>query len=198
MIPTVCSADSPPGELELFRRLKDDPDTEGWIVLHSLDLARHVEQVAGEADFVVIVPGEGVLVIEVKSHLSVRVDDEGWHLGRSLKPEERGPFKQASTAMHSLRNYLLDRDRSFGSLVTWSAVCFPRVDFRIKSPEWHDWQVIDRSRLTSGPLSPNNSGDTASGAATVDSERSLLRCKAGGPCLPPALQFGCSCSETKV
>jgi hypothetical protein len=139
--------------LELFRRLKDDPGTEGWIVLHSLDLASHVEQVAGEADFVVIVPGEGVLVIEVKSHLSIRVDEEGWHLGRSLKPEERGPFKQASTAMHSLRYYLLDRDRSFGSLVTWSAVCFPRVDFRIKSSEWHDWQVIDRSRLTSGPLS---------------------------------------------
>ena len=78
MLPSICPDTAAPGERELFRRLRDDPDTKGWIVLHSLDLARHVCNVAGEADFVVIVPEQGILVIEVKSHGAVMVDSEGW------------------------------------------------------------------------------------------------------------------------
>lgn len=153
MIPRVCPDDAPPGEKNVFRRLRDDPDTEGWVVLHSLDLARHVSQVAGEADFIVIVPGMGLLVIEVKSHGKVHVDDEGWHLGSEPRPDRKGPFKQASGAMHSIRDYLEGCDRSYSNVLTWSAVAFTGTPFKIRSPEWHDWQVIDRDRITSTPIS---------------------------------------------
>ncbi len=132
--------------------LKNDPDTDDWIVLHSLDLAKHTTQVSGEADFIVIVPDLGVLVLEVKSHNSVRYDEQGWHLGHDT-PELRGPFKQASSALHSIRKYLIGIDSSYNKIVMWSAVSFPRLDFLIKSPEWHDWQVIDRRKLTSRPIS---------------------------------------------
>ena len=152
MLPAICPDAAPPGEKELYRRLRDDPETEGWTVLHSLDLARHVKKVTGEADFVIIVPGFGILVIEVKSHGAIMVDEQGWHCGHD-PVDLRGPFKQASQAMHSIRNYLVEKDSSFGSIVMWSAVCFPRVDFRQKSPEWHDWQVINRPKLTSAPIS---------------------------------------------
>jgi len=67
MIPPVihpgCSSTA---EREIFQRLKDDADTRDWIVLHSLDLAEHVENIAGEIDFVVIIPYKGILCIEVK------------------------------------------------------------------------------------------------------------------------------------
>jgi len=202
MLPSVCPDTAPPGERELFRRLRDDPDTKDWIVLHSLDLARHVCNVSGEADFVVVVPGHGILVVEVKSHLTVVVDGQGWHLGHD-PVDLRGPFKQASEAMHSIRNYLMDGDKSFGSLVIWSAACFPRVDFRQKSPEWHDWQVINRSKLTSAPVSRIILSILAQGrdllstiglACANDQARhaSLERCEAASRILRPRFEFALS------
>jgi hypothetical protein len=202
LIPSICPDNAPPGEYDLFRRLRDDPDTKDWIVLHSLDLARHVCNVAGEADFVIIVPGHGVLVIEVKSHRTVLVDAEGWHLGHD-PVDRRGPFKQASEAMHSIRNYLIDCDKSFGAVVMWSAACFPRFDFRQKSPEWHDWQVVNRSRLTSAPVSRIILGILAQGrellvangvscAKDQAKHASAERCEAASRILRPRFEFAMS------
>lgn len=151
MIPAVCP-EKPPGERELFRRLRDDPDTNGWIILHSLDLARHAKRISGEADFVIFVPDLGILVIEVKSHRSVHFNEKGWHLGND-PVDPRGPFKQASEAMHSIRKYLSDADKSFSGMIAWSAACFTDLGFSYKSAEWHDWQVIDKSSLRRAPIS---------------------------------------------
>jgi len=154
MIPNSFLPDSPPGERAIFERFKSDPACNGWIVLHSLDLARHVKHVSGEADFVVIIPNQGVAVFEVKSHEFVKLDERGWWLGSSSTPESRGPFKQASQAMHSIRLYLGERlpdliDRCpFVSGVVFTAVSFP-----VNSPEWHPWQVIDKQGLNAGSLS---------------------------------------------
>lgn len=77
MRPPYCPEDAPPGETALFDALATGPSTDSWIVLHSLAIAAHVRQVEGEADFVVIVPERGVLVIEVKSHRDVGVLPDG-------------------------------------------------------------------------------------------------------------------------
>src|SRR5689334_3961333 len=102
MMPAFCREDAPPGERAVYANLRDDHETDGWIVLHSLGIADHIRQVEGEADFVIIVPDTGILVIEVKSHLSIeRLTDGTWILGNG-PPTTRGPFRQASEAMHSL------------------------------------------------------------------------------------------------
>jgi hypothetical protein len=109
MIPPVISPSAPPGERRVFERLASDPLTDDWVVLHSLALAEHVRQAQGEADFVVLVPGYGVAVIEVKSHTKLaRLPDGRWRLG-SLPPTGRGPFQQADEQMHSIRRYLRSR-----------------------------------------------------------------------------------------
>ncbi|MCX6840199.1 MAG: NERD domain-containing protein [Verrucomicrobia bacterium] len=144
MLPNTVPESAPPGEKMLFQRLKSDPATEGWIVLHSLDLADHPTQVSGEADFVIIVPEQGILVLEVKSHTKVFVDERGWWLGADPQPDERGPFKQASGAMRAIRNYLIGSNPAFGAILCWSAACFPRMPFAMRSPEGHPWQSIDR------------------------------------------------------
>ena len=98
-----------PGERVVFERLRDDPATAGWIVLHSLGLADHETQVEGEVDFVVIIPDEGVLCLEVKggSAANIRRDERGlWYYSAHSKGESRGPFKQARDGMHSLRESL--------------------------------------------------------------------------------------------
>ena len=146
MIPPMIAPDAPPGERRVFERLASDPLADNWTVLHSLALAEHVRQVQGEADFVVLVPGCGVAVIEVKSHTKlVRLPDGRWQLG-SLPPTPRGPFQQANEQMHSIRRYLRSRGADLRTIPFVSGVWFTHLRARAAlpaSPEWHDWQLLD-------------------------------------------------------
>lgn len=152
MIPPACPAKTPVGEKDLFNKLRDDPDTSGWVVLHSLDLKKHKSKIEGELDMVVLVPGLGVLCIEVKGCDVSRQD------GKWIYPYEtslEGPFKQASRSMHSLRTYLIGRDCTLSGLLFFSAAVFTRVDFDEQSPEWHPWQFINRRLFLRRPISSN-------------------------------------------
>ncbi|OQQ25926.1 nuclease [Prescottella equi] len=151
MMPSFCPADAPPGEKAVYAALQESGDTDEWLVLHSLGIADHVGQVEGEADFVVVVPNAGIVVIEVKSHRSIdRQGDGTWKLGTDARTA-RGPFQQASEAMYSLRGYL-EKKVDLRSIPMLSAVWFTGVRARTMlppSPEWHDWQVLDSEDLKS-------------------------------------------------
>ncbi|MFZ3152206.1 NERD domain-containing protein [Pseudomonas sp.] len=152
MIPSSFPIKTPVGERDLFEKLRGDPDTTGWVVLHSLDLKKHQSKIEGELDMVVLVPGQGVLCIEVKGCDVSRLDGKWiYPYGASIE----GPFKQASRAMHSLRDYLVDKDRSLSKLMFFSAVVFTRVNFDEQSPEWHPWQFINKLSFVRRPVSYN-------------------------------------------
>lgn len=137
-MPAFCPDDAPPGEKAVYARLRDSEETDEWLVLHSLGIADHVRQVEGEADFVVIVPGAGILVIEV-SHQSIdRRSDGTWRLGNDA-PTARGPFQQASEAMHSLRSYLEKKNVGLRSIPMLSAVWFTGVRARTLLPGNPEW-----------------------------------------------------------
>lgn len=154
MIPSVFDPNcTSPGEKEIFNRLKNDPATSDWTVLHTLDLANHVSQISGEIDFVIIIPEKGVLCLEVKSHRRIsRAEDGLWYFGSSIKPDARGPFKQVATAMHSLRAQLVEKRPYLSRVPFWAAVAFPYTQFNYASPEWHPWQVIDSMAFWSRSL----------------------------------------------
>jgi len=128
------------------------PDTAGWTVLHSFDIADHRRRLAGEIDFLCLVPGKGVLVVEVKGCHELRRHGGDWYYGRSPEPDHRGPFRQASDAMHSLRRRLAKLHPELNGIPFWSAVCFPFIDFAETSPEWSSWQIIDRRALQAQPI----------------------------------------------
>lgn len=144
-----------PGEIEIFNRLKNDPGTDGWVVLHSLDIAEHQSQISGELDFVVIIPGKGILCLEVKATSRIRRENGLWYYGKDVHGDARGPFKQASEGMHSLRKKVVERAPALSKLVFWSAVILPFIHFDDKSPEWHEWQVIDKGKFTGRSMSAN-------------------------------------------
>lgn len=153
MIPPLVAADAPKGEKQLFAKLRDDPNAKDWLVLHSFDIRRHVARAEGEADMVIVVPGLGVLCIEVKGCGVVR---EGGLWRYSYNPPKTstvGPFRQASQAAHSIRQYLALKDSSLASLVFHSAVLFTEVDFADKSLEWEPWQIIGRTEFLRQPIS---------------------------------------------
>jgi hypothetical protein len=153
MMPGYCPQSAPPGEKQLFAALAESTGTDDWTVLHSLAIADHVRQVEGETDFVVIVPGLGIAVIEVKSHSSVtRLPDGTWRLG-SQPPTARSPFQQAQEAMYSIRRYLISRNVDLRTIPVCYAAWFTGVPARARfsaSPEWHDWQVLDSEDLRAG------------------------------------------------
>ncbi|WEO97179.1 NERD domain-containing protein [Streptomyces sp. FXJ1.172] len=153
MIPPSFNLDDTPspGEREFFERLRDDPGTEGWIALHSLGIAEHPRQIRGEADFVVIVPGEGIVFLELKAHRTAsRLPDGRWRLG-SQPPTERSPFKQAEEAMYGLAKYVNQVARDIPMV---PAVGFTHAAFTPpRSPEWHSWQFFDSTAFHRQPVS---------------------------------------------
>lgn len=176
--PRIIQDCSSEGEREIFRRLQGDPETKDWIVLHSLDVAEHVTNIAGEIDFVAIVPGKGVLCVEVKACNFLSRDEGLWYYGRTAKPDVRGPFKQASTAMHSIRTRLARKRPDLARVPFWSAVLFPFVPFSEESEEWHRWQVIDNRAFRSGSIGTLLSN-------VLDNARSFLQTKASASWFNP-------------
>ena len=151
IIPPEISPDAPPGERAAFEAFRDAPATADWVVFHSLGIARHATQFEGEADFVVLAPGHGILVIEVKSHLRVQTDDSGrWMLGND-DWTTRSPFQQASGEFYSIRDYLRQRSLDPIGFPAGYAVWFTAISRQNIPPAigWHEWAVMDAADLGS-------------------------------------------------
>jgi RecA/RadA recombinase len=123
-------------------------------VLHSLHLPQHVRQVEGEADFVVLVPGLGVLCVEVKSHLRADYTDGAWYLGDGPSPDYRGPFRQAEMVARSVKRKVASAFPPARGFVFWSAVVFTHCVPAVKAAagEWHPWQLLTATDLESGKI----------------------------------------------
>jgi hypothetical protein len=122
--------------------------------MHSLGVSKHPTMIQGEIDFVVIIPEEGVLCLEVKAG-NVRREQGIWRYGSEPFAETsvKGPFKQASEGMHAIREYIKRTDPSLRSILFFSGVLFTYIDFDEVSTEWHPWQYADRSILSRVPIS---------------------------------------------
>lgn len=131
------------GEKEMFRRLRDDPGTQDWTVMHSLFVADHPSQLAGEIDFLVVIPGRGVLGLEIKGCSKMKRTDGRWYYGADSQGSSRSPFQQASVATHEVRRKVSRERPSLRGVPFWHAVVFTHMSFDEESTEWHDWEVID-------------------------------------------------------
>ena len=83
-----------------------------WVVFHSckedyLDKKRYVHY---EADFVVLVPGRGLVVIEVKDWPQVRVEHARWQSrrqdGDDWETHAHSPLEQANIALQKIMRSL--------------------------------------------------------------------------------------------
>lgn len=153
MIPPVVDGDAPPGERRLYELLATASDTDDWIAIHGLHLADHPNQQRGETDFVVIAPERGVLVIEVKSHRSVRRDKRGMWLLGSQAPTDRSPFDQADDEMFAIKTYLAQR-MGLSTTHIESCVWFTHAPARrefVDAIEWSPWRLLDSGDLVDVP-----------------------------------------------
>lgn len=132
MIPPTLHPDvRSSAEKRIFRLFRDSPGTDGWIVLHSLGLARHQSKRRGEIDFVVICP-RGVFALEAKGGRIIREKGIWKTTDRYGHREElqESPYDQASSAMFSLGNDIRQRfgDRHpLSSIILGYGVLFPNI-----------------------------------------------------------------------
>jgi len=148
LIPNICISSSG-GEKKIFSLLQKKDCLEGCIGLHSLNLASHVSNAEGEADFVLLIPNKGILVIEVKDHESVKFEQGKWYLGRD-KPVVGGPIKQAREAMYSILEYIRSKIPEASRVPISYCVWFTRTEFNAdehESIEWESFQFLDVRNL---------------------------------------------------
>ena len=140
MIPDLLSPEiKSQAEKRLFSEFRNTTTHGYCIILHSLGLSEHVNNIFGEIDFVVIC-SQGVLCIEVKGG-EVSCNKGVWKFtNRYGKVNEKteGPFQQVQGNMHSLRSHLLKRLGHTDALVSCqyaSCVIMPDCEFTYEGIE---------------------------------------------------------------
>lgn len=149
MIPPYISEEvKSTGERIIFDSFENDPGTEGWIVLHSLALSRHVKRMYGEIDFVIVAPGLGIFCLEVKSGCVARKNGIWEFTNRygEVSKKTRGPFEQAQEGMFSLIEAIKKRysHSRYSRLLYGYGVMFPHILFDLEDLDHEPWKVYDR------------------------------------------------------
>ena len=152
MIPPRPRGGANTSEKRIFDAFAGAHDADDWVVLHSLEIRRHATQFEGETDFVVLIPGRGVVVIEAKSPEYVEYRDGDWRLERVPNPG-KSPFAQLDGSIRSLRGYLKQRGVLVGSEPIARLVWFTSLDryqFKNATPgdmQFFEWELAWRTDL---------------------------------------------------
>ena len=149
-------------ERRVFHLLATDPEASGWTVLHSLGLARRTTGPYGEIDFVVLIPHEGILCLEIKGG-RVSCENGVWRtMDRygNTAVLRKSPFMQARDTMFALRARIIDhfgQDTQQSQCPIAFAVLFPDVVCPPATPEFERLDVIDAHDLRR-PISASING----------------------------------------
>jgi Nuclease-related domain/AAA domain len=95
------------GEINLYRKLQESKHGGNWTAIHSLNIFPRSGPTQTEADFVILAPGLGILVVEVKAHRQIELRNGIWYL--TGKRANRSPVVQANKAVFFLLEYLKER-----------------------------------------------------------------------------------------
>ena len=139
-------------ERRIFDLIKHDPGTQGWTAIHSLGLVRRGAKPYGEIDFVVMIPGGGILCLEIKGGRVACKDGIWTTTNREGKTSlmNRSPFMQAMEGMQAVRKAV---ETKFGAghvatvTVFGRGVVFPDVQMPSDPFEWEAWEGIDHDDL---------------------------------------------------
>lgn len=149
MIPSVISPEiKSNAEKRIFEWFRDDPDTEGWVVIHSLGISNHMTVLYGELDFFVLAPKLGVFALEVKGGRVSRSNGV-WSFTNKYNQtntKNRGPFEQANEGMFSLMEAIKAKygaQHRLSRLLFGTGVMFPDIVFCDIGTDGEQWQVFD-------------------------------------------------------
>ena len=150
MIPDVDPATlEHTSEQPVYRALRDQLSDE-FVVLHSYPWLRpwrgEGDLLEGEADFVVLHPQHGLLVLEVKGGSTIRHDGYRWFRDTGDGPRQfQDPFTQAQRNMHALLAIVSERSGKRLTKADFThgyAVVFPNMDYDGQPPPHADKAIV--------------------------------------------------------
>lgn len=152
--PREISPGTPYSERTVFDLLASDEGSNEWAVLHSLGLGTSLRgtKVHGEIDFVVLIPGKGLVVVEVKGG-RISFQDGKWFTtpSGSARREslDKSPWMQARDNLYDLLKYLKAHlpEYDLGSLAFSYLVVLPGTRDLPPSPEFNSWEVADLNAI---------------------------------------------------
>lgn len=151
LVPPIYFGTNLNSERDVFEWFQTDRATADWKVFHSVQIGNHVSQVQGEADFIVVIPGQGVVVLENKSWDTIRVENGRWQLGSGgTIYSQDDPFKQAEDNCQSVIQHLKDCGIPGRKVLVAWAVIFPNGHYHravSQSLDRRDVRVIDHDDL---------------------------------------------------
>lgn len=147
--PDRPSEGTPRSELDVWKALEALPNS--WRVFHSVgfQVPKGHRVFHGEADFVLLHPKHGLIVLEVKGG-SVAVEDGNWYQTSKDGSRHRlsqSPFQQGSSAMYDLREFV---EAAAGPIKSCTrAVVFPTASHPgSMGPDAPVEQIISRDELS--------------------------------------------------
>ena len=136
-------------ERQLFNWLAQIDGQDWSFALHSLNLSQHRWKVVSEIDFL-LVGRRGLFVLEIKGG-RVSCSKGVWEFTDrfgGVHKRRQSPFKQAESAMFSLRDRIEEMLPSGLPRTTFGyGVVFPDIEFSSESVEWDEAMVIDSTQL---------------------------------------------------
>jgi DNA replication protein DnaC len=117
-------------EITVFEACKRLPNK--WYVLYGVfwkDDSLRSSKTEGEADFVIVGPEIGIIIMEVKGGGITRIGDSWYSIDRKSNTHPiKNPIKQADISRYHIRDYI-KRDIIFANkyLMDVSMVCFPNI-----------------------------------------------------------------------
>ena len=128
LFPTIPPPGTPYSEMlvrEALERLDDK-----WKVFHSVawQSIRKGRQGDGEADFILLHPRHGLIIIEVKGGEEIHIEDGQWFSRNSETgrlERIKNPFLQATDSKYALLNYLREVSIPTHEVPVTHGVCFP-------------------------------------------------------------------------
>lgn len=152
--PREVAPGTPYSERTVFDLLASDKGASEWAVLHSLGLGTSLRgaKVHGEIDFVILIPGKGLVVVEVKGG-RISFQDGKWFTTPSgssrREPLDKSPWMQARDNLYDLLKYLKAHlpEYDFGSLAFSYLVVLPGTRDLPPSPEFNSWEVADLNAI---------------------------------------------------
>ena len=150
LIPSVISPEvNSSAERRIFEWFQNAPQTNDWIVLHSLGISTHNKVIYGETDFFVLAPRMGLFALEVKGG-RVKREDGIWYFTNKygkINSKARGPFDQAKDGVFSIVSALkkrLDNSHRYLSNVFFDfGVMFPDIEYEAIGIDEDQWQIFD-------------------------------------------------------
>ena len=142
----------PPGE-EWFLSEIDKPGFD-WVVIPNKVFKRDFKSSVkeGEIDFIVIIPNKGMVIVEIKSHPGLRIENDLF-IKSDGTPLEKDTFQQTQEQRYNLMNYIKFNFPSLGYTANSCAriICTPFSElYPSKSTTFRDSELIGKEKLSEG------------------------------------------------